>query len=361
MNAPRRPDAPQRMSATGTPAAPAGRPLTLDLALTARCPLRCRYCTVEKVPVPELTALQWRKVMAAIARLRPIALISLEGGEPFARSDLAMILAAGLEHAAEVKIVTSGTLPIDALPAHLFGHPRLRVEVSVDGPKPVHDYLRDGSHDAAWRFIDAALERGSRLRLRSVVSVFNVQLLEPWLEAVDLRLAGVSASAGYRFDTLIAPEALEPAGGPVTRLALRRYDSAGLLPAPAQVWDLYHRLQRKPFQALRFEQTEAFRGCGIGRQPLVSFDPSGRFSFCCEVPRGFGKISETTAQRCLALLDAQTACLPCHGCAHLADRLCDGCWTGQKCGMVSYWKTGDCRTLLSSVAAPPRCRQSARG
>lgn len=345
------------MHATAT----ANRPLTLDLALTAHCPLRCRFCTVEKVPVPELTALQWQKVMAAIARLRPIHLISLEGGEPLTRSDLARILAASLEHADEVKIVTSGAVPIDTLPAHLLGHPRLLIEVSVDGPKPVHDYLRDGSHDTAWGFIDAAMGRGSRLRLRSVVSVFNARLLEPWLEAVDLRLAGVSASAGYRFDTLIAPEALEPAGGPVTRLALRRYDSAGLLPAPAEVWDLYHRLQRKPFQALRFEQTEAFRGCGTGRQPIISFDPSGRFSFCCEAPRSFGKIRETTARRCLELLDAQTACLPCHGCTHLRDQLCDGCWTGQKCGMVSYWKIGDCRGLLSSVATPPRRRQSVRG
>jgi len=169
------------MHASATP----NRPLALDLALTVRCPLRCRFCTVEKVPVPELTALQWQKVMAAIARLRPIHLISLEGGEPLTRSDLARILAASLEHADEVKIVTSGAVPIDTLPAHLLGHPRLLIEVSVDGPKPVHDYLRD--------------------------------------------------------------------------------------------------------------------------------------------------------------------------------QLCDGCWTGQKCGMVSYWKTGDCRGLLSSVATPPRRRQSVRG
>lgn len=64
--------------------------IALDLALTSRRPLRCRYCSVEKAPYPELPAREGRGIVESLARLRKIELISLEGGEPFLRSDLSL-------------------------------------------------------------------------------------------------------------------------------------------------------------------------------------------------------------------------------------------------------------------------------
>jgi sulfatase maturation enzyme AslB (radical SAM superfamily) len=328
--------------------------LGLDLALTARCPLRCRFCTVPKTPVAELSARTWRRVLSDFARLRRIELISLEGGEPLTRSDLPEILAASLDHAGEVKLVTSGAVPLEALPAGLARHPAFTLEVSVDGPRAVHDFLRDGSWQAAWRFIRQALEQGIRLRLRSVVSALNRDCLEDWLMELDQELSGYDARIGYRFDVLIAPETLQRFGGPLERHGLRMFDSRGLVPSPAEILALYECLREKRFRRLRLEQTEPFRGCGAGRLPSVSFDPSGNFSFCCEVPGGFGSIREMPAAACLAILDDHMRSLPCRRCAFLADSLCDGCWTGQKCGLVGYWQAPDCMALLRAVDARER-------
>ena len=335
--------------------------LSLDLALTARCPLRCRFCTVEKIPVVELATEEWRRVLAAFAALRPVRLISLEGGEPLLRPDIADIAEAGLACADQVKIVTSGAVPFGTLPHALARNPRLTLEVSVDGPRDHHDYLRDASFQAAWAFIDAARAQGATLRLRSVVSACNMGVLDEWLGTVDRHLEHLSSPVGYRFDTLIAPDALEPMGGPLRRHPLRGYASAGRVPAPEDVIALYERLRIRPFRRLRFEQSEPFRGCRAGRLPLVSIDPAGRFSFCCEAPRSFGSIREVSAAAVLAILDAQMSALPCRSCVHFTAGRCDGCWTGQKCRMVGAWHLPGCRELLDAAWGRPgvgrsRCR-----
>lgn len=335
--------------------------LALDLALTARCPLRCRFCTVEKRPGVELPAEEWRRVLADFAAVRRVRRISLEGGEPLLRPDIAAIAGAGLACADRVKIVTGGMVPFDTLPGSLARNPRLTLEVSVDGPRDRHDYLRDDSFEAAWAFIDAARAEGANLRLRSVVSAFNIRVLGEWLDEVDRHLEHLPSPVGYRFDTLIAPDIMEPLGGPHRRHPLRGYAGAGHLPVPQEVVALYERLRTRRFRRLRFEQMEPFRGCGVGRLPLVSFDPAGRFSFCCEAPRSFGAIREVSAAAVLAILDDQMGALPCRSCSHFAAGRCDGCWTGQKCGMVGAWKLPGCRALLDTAGGRPgqggdRCR-----
>lgn len=325
--------------------------LALDLALTARCPLRCRFCTVDKRPGAELTAGEWARVMAALAAVRPVRLISLEGGEPLLRPDLADIARAALACAGQIKIVTGGSIPFGALPRELARSPRLTLEVSVDGPRHLHDDLRDGSFDAAWNFIHTARVQGARLRLRTVVSTLNLEAIEAWLGAVDRELKDHLLPVGFRFDTLIAPETLEPMGGPHRRQPVRRTGGLDWVPSPVEVAALYDRLRARRFRRLRFEQTEPFRGCGVGRLPFISFDPEGKFSFCCEAPRGFGSIRESSAEAILALLDTQMAALPCRGCTHFKAGRCDGCWTGQKCGMVGAWELPGCRELLDSAGS----------
>jgi hypothetical protein len=338
------------IGAAAHPAAAAARGIGLDIALTARCPLNCRFCTVPKADLPELSAAQWHAVIESYRRLCRVEWISLEGGEPMRRADLQRILLDCLAAAGCVKIVTSGAVPLGALPRELVRHPRLTLEVSVDGPKAVHDLLRDGSWNRAWRFIQDADRLGANLRLRSVVSVCNIDRIEGWLKALDRRLTGGAKPIGYRFDTLIAPQSLRSTGGPRERLGLRDCAPDGLVPHPADVWDLYRRLKARRFRRLRFEQNEPFRGCGACRLPSVSFDPCGHFSFCCEAPRGFGSILEIGAPESLRLLEEQLRGMPCPACGHLREGRCNGCFTGQKCGMVGYWNTVDCATLLACDA-----------
>jgi MoaA/NifB/PqqE/SkfB family radical SAM enzyme len=328
--------------------------LWLDIALTSRCPLRCRYCSVEKEAAFELTATQWIEVVESFAALRPIALISLEGGEPFLRKDLPEILAACLEVAGSVKVVTSGVLPLDLIPSKVLRHPRFMLELSLDGPVEIQDFLRDESWMRSWNFLRAGLERKIPMRLRSVISRYNVSIFPAWLMRLDEMLSPFCQRVGFLYDTILAPDALAGQGGEVPRARLRFYPTQGLLPSPAEMWALYAELRRRRFSHLSLLQTEPIRGCGAAEWSVISFDPSGNFSFCCESPGGMGSILQQTAGECLFLLESIMKDRPCKECPFLEKELCRGCLTGQKCGMVKHWGAKDCRSLYRSmISADP--------
>ena len=332
--------------------------LSLDIALTSRCPLQCRYCSVERNSQPELNSNQWEAVVASFARLRRIELISLEGGEPFVRPDLPAILGACLDAAQAVKIVTSGVIPFQSLPDGLLLHPRFSLELSLDGPREIHDFLRNGSWERTWNFLQTGLKRGIQMRLRSVISRHNIFIFEDWLTALDRALEPYGQKVGFSFDTIIAPEALAGEGGELPRLGLRAYPTQGLLPSVSEMWRLYRNLKSRNFCNLVLLQTEPLRGCGAARGGFISFDPAGIFSFCCEAPRGVGSIFDISAGDCLSLRDTEILTRPCKDCLYLSAALCNGCWTGQKCGMVNYWRAKTCQALLGSVVQgyPPGIR-----
>jgi len=327
------------------------RPLFLDIALTSRCPLRCRYCSVEKKEMPELSAAVWQGVLASFARLRRIELISLEGGEPLLRPDLPEILSAGLEYADSVKIVTSGAIPLGPIPQDLIRHPRLFWEVSMDGPREMHNFLRDHSWDPAWNFLKKGLEMGARLHLRSVISRHNLLFMVNWLAEIDLILAPFGQKIGFNFDTMIPPEALTGEGGATPRLGLRYFPTQWLIPTPSEIGRLFRKLKSQGFETIEILQTEPLRGCGAARRGAISFDPAGAFSFCCEAPGALGSLSGCTVEQILSLLDFHLPAQGCWECRYFYAHLCHGCWTGQKCGMVGYWGARDCRALHEWVIA----------
>ena len=324
-------------------------PLFLDLALTSRCLLRCRYCSVEKKPVRELSASEWVRVIRSFARLRPIAIISLEGGEPLLRADLPQILSACLDSAQSVKIVTSGMIPLRSIPPDLWRHPRFSIELSMDGPPRIHDFLRDQSWDRAFGFLRDCLQRGIRLRLRSVISRHNGPDMEDWLEELDDWLLSMGKKIEFLFDPLIAPDTLMDQGGPLPRLGLRAFRADGLVPSPAEIGILYRKLKTRNFGAIQIPQTEIIRGCAAARYAVLSFDPAGAFSFCCEAPGAWGRVFEMSFEEILSLSNAQTQNLFCRKCHYFHRELCHGCWTGKKCGLVSHWEFPDCRALYRQM------------
>ncbi len=323
--------------------------VSLDLALTSRCPLRCRYCSIQKIPYPELRASEWIRIVESFARLHPVKLISLEGGEPFLRPDLSAILEACLNVAEKVKIVTSGVVPLESLPLNLFHHPRFFLELSLDGPREVHNILRDGSWHRAWSFLKSGLERRIQIGLRSVISTHNLPFMESWLAHLDRQMKAFGQDVAFRYDTILSPQAMAGVGGCLARAGLRAYPVQGLLPSPREMWELFRNLKTRSFARIRIPQSEPLRGCGFARCAGVSFDPAGVFSFCCEAPRGLGWARRTCAEHCLSLLDAAVRNRPCRGCPHFQKGLCHGCWTGQKCGMVGYWGAGSCQALYDRM------------
>ncbi len=322
--------------------------ISLDIALTSRCPLSCRYCTVEKAPSRELSSEQWEEIIASISGLRTIESISLEGGEPFSREDLAEILSSALCHARQVKVVTNGVFP-SQLPNSLVFDPRFCFEVSLDGPPPIHNFLRDRSYDQGFRFLRECLRTGIRVRFRTVISRHNLPFYENWLEELDRSFERGEEKIGFFFDTIIAPRALSGKGGSRRRASMRDFPAGILVPSPLEILALFRKLKARTFRNLCFLQNEPIRGCRAAVSPSLSFDPAGIYSFCCESPNGFGLILDHSPEACLSLLEHAFQNLPCRTCPCYGEDMCLGCWTGQKCGMVGHWGVAHCRELVTTM------------
>jgi pyrroloquinoline quinone biosynthesis protein E len=85
-------------------------PLSLVAELTHRCPLHCLYCSnpIEmRKAADELTTEDWERVFREAAALGVLQL-SLTGGEPLVRKDLAELIASGRKAGLYVNMITSG-------------------------------------------------------------------------------------------------------------------------------------------------------------------------------------------------------------------------------------------------------------
>jgi MoaA/NifB/PqqE/SkfB family radical SAM enzyme len=137
-----------------------GPPLHLTLFVTGVCNLRCRHCFHWKevaagVPGPSLEEID--ALAASCERMGPLLWVSLGGGEPFLRADLAAIAhsfaARGLRHLA---IPTNGLVEerLEPFVREVLGRQpglQLSISVSFDGPPQVHDSIRQvkGGHARA--------------------------------------------------------------------------------------------------------------------------------------------------------------------------------------------------------------------
>ncbi len=139
-----------------------GRPPYLICSITSRCNMKCRMCfyhdRLNSREIPELSGDEWRMIGASS---RDVVNLSLSGGEPFMREDIADI-AAAFSRSKSLRIVsipTNGTLTesicsgVSEMLGRLPRRVRLEIELSLDGIGRAHDFIRgvDGCFDRLMR------------------------------------------------------------------------------------------------------------------------------------------------------------------------------------------------------------------
>jgi len=83
-------------------------PFSAFLAVTAKCPANCWYCSVkDRRQGRPLSTSEWLDVVAQLHEMS-ISLISFTGGEPLVREDLPDLIRAAHDGGAEVELFTSG-------------------------------------------------------------------------------------------------------------------------------------------------------------------------------------------------------------------------------------------------------------
>lgn len=174
----------------------------MDVEITSRCNLGCRYCYFFDNPsvcYEDLPTTQWQIFFDELGRAG-VMHVTLQGGEPFLREDLFELIGSIVHNRMRFSILSNGTR-IDnpssrmlAITGRCDG-----VQVSVDGPRSsVHDAIRGtGTFDAAVRGIRALKEHNVPVTVRVSIHPGNVAELVDTIRFLleTLNVNGVSTNA----------------------------------------------------------------------------------------------------------------------------------------------------------------------
>jgi AdoMet-dependent heme synthase len=170
--------------------------------LTERCNLKCRHCYQEGAgQVPELSRAQVFRVIEEIARMlqdwrqaygidfQPS--FNVTGGEPFLRPDLFEILEAMAAIGFEIYLLSNGTCITGERARRLAELGVHGVQISLEGPREIHEYIRGrGSFAASLQGVRTLLAAGLKVSLNATLSRLNAG---HFLELVEVaRGLGVS-------------------------------------------------------------------------------------------------------------------------------------------------------------------------
>ena len=121
-------------------------PRSVDLDITNRCNLRCKYCyhfTGAGDVDQDLPKEEWLGFFEELNRCA-VTNVTLAGGEPFYRKDLRELIEGIVRNRMRFTILSNGTLITDEMAAFLSSTGRCDgVQVSIDGSIPItHDSFR---------------------------------------------------------------------------------------------------------------------------------------------------------------------------------------------------------------------------
>lgn len=124
------------------------QPTDASIILTYRCPMRCKMCNIWQYPTDKKEEIK----AADLKSLPKLKFISLTGGEPFIREDLAEIVEECYRHTNRIVISTSGWFE-DRVIALAKKFPNIGIRISIEGLSQKNDELRgqNGGFDKGLR------------------------------------------------------------------------------------------------------------------------------------------------------------------------------------------------------------------
>ncbi|EJN25884.1 putative Fe-S oxidoreductase [Pseudomonas sp. GM79] len=165
--------------------------LDVDINITARCNLRCEFCSVSVLPVSkvcdELSLLELERLFVELENMG-VNTVRIVGGEPFVRRDIEDVIRLLGSFGFFSSILTNGTT-IKKRHVELIKSCGIDVlALSVDGDTPaVHDASRgkQKSFEGTLRTIDLCNEIGVRHRMMTAVTSRSLPHLERIVEFAD--------------------------------------------------------------------------------------------------------------------------------------------------------------------------------
>ena len=183
-------------------------PRTVDLEITSRCNLRCRYCYFfdnPEVTYQDLSTEEWLQFIDELGKCS-VMNVCLAGGEPFIREDLPDLIEAIVKNRMRFNILSNGTLINDNIAEFIAKTRRCYyVQVSIDGSSAeVHETGRGkGSFEKAVRGIKILQKYDIPIASRITIHRYNVHDLENTARFLleELGLPAFSTNAAGYFGT----------------------------------------------------------------------------------------------------------------------------------------------------------------
>ncbi len=177
-------------------------PRSVELAITNRCNLRCRYCshfTSAGDVSQDLPLEEWLRFFEELGRCA-VMKVTLGGAEPFCREDLKDIVQGIVRNRMRFNILSNGTLITDETAAFIASSGRCDgVQVSIDGSIPIiHDSFRGkGNFQKAMEGIKTLQKYSVAVNVRVTIHRKNVSDLEGVARLLleEIGLPGFSTNA----------------------------------------------------------------------------------------------------------------------------------------------------------------------
>lgn len=177
----------ERLKAMGLELGRLVAPATLVWELTAKCHLRCVFCSgsFPQDSAAELSTEEKRALAEELVAAK-IWGINLSGGEPLLCPDLPWLLDYFTANEVPVNVMTSGWGLTPELAKQLAGHASVAATLSLDAPEPaLNDELRGrhGAFDATLSSLRLLRDAGAKvLTLECVVSQRNLGYIEQMMD-----------------------------------------------------------------------------------------------------------------------------------------------------------------------------------
>jgi SynChlorMet cassette radical SAM/SPASM protein ScmE len=222
-------------------------PKSVDIAITGRCNLACKYCFYadEMTGRTDLPTERWLAFFDELGRLG-VMNVCLTGGEVFTRPDLFTLIDGVIANHMRYSLLTNGTLVTEKTLAQFeVGKRRLRldsVQVSIDGSRAeIHDQSRPHSYERAIRGLKLMLKAGFPMTVRVTINRHNVDDLENIAHLLldEVNLPSFSTNEAYPCgavdrsgDIILTPAQRQKAMEVLTRLSAQYPDRISATAGP---------------------------------------------------------------------------------------------------------------------------------
>lgn len=168
------------------------QPITCVWEVTMGCNMRCGHCGSScETPLPdELTTEEALNLCDQIADLK-LKWVTLSGGEPLTRKDIAMLVKRLTSQGVAVNIITNGWLLDENMAKALKDSGISTAAISIDGTREIHNLIRkEGAFEHAEKAFSALKSLGIKTGAVTTITNRNIHILNELKE--ELIRIGVS-------------------------------------------------------------------------------------------------------------------------------------------------------------------------